>query len=420
MLKKLYILDVDIFSDIGGAGKAGYDIMIGMSYYYKIIFIPKYVAYKKMNNDNERILFRKHMNDLQNSGIFVPNILIELSHDAEVKYKKYLDIISKIIEEDSIIMDLNYFPELNPSSIAGVIRSFFYKGEIVSIKHTKKCRVITLLQTLDNRPIKSHIYFALKSFSVCHFFDLKLLFKSLYRNIKDPISTKLLIKNADLILVYSNGSIISLGQTRNKGKFRILSIGNTINKDVYPKPKEKSNYIIFYSRLIYDKGLFDLLEIFRVILKKMDTRLIITGKFPTQQLESEFLDKAKRYNINDKIEYLGFVDANELQKLISNAKVFLYPSHYDSFPYAILEAISSFTVVVTYSIPCILYSYQSLQCVYKIKEFDINNMAKKTIEILNLSNDAYFELFNDEKINEFINEHRDNKENIKEICKFIL
>jgi len=47
MLKKVYILDVDIFLDIGGAGKASYDIMMGLSNYYKIIFIPKYSVFQK-------------------------------------------------------------------------------------------------------------------------------------------------------------------------------------------------------------------------------------------------------------------------------------------------------------------------------------------------------------------------------------
>ena len=183
--------------------------------------------------------------------------------------------------------------------------------------------------------------------------------------------------------------------------------------------KNKSNYIIFYSRLIYDKGLLDLLEIFKTILETKDTRLVITGKFPNQQLENEFFKKAKTYNINDKIEYRGFVDTNELQKLIREAKVFLYPSYYDAFSYAILEAVSSFTAVVAYAIPTILYVYKDLQCVSKINEFDINEMVKKTIEILNLSNDAYFKLFSDKKTKDFINKHSDNKESIKEIYKFI-
>lgn len=417
--KKLYVFDVDIFSDIGGAGKASFDIIKGMTHYCNIIFIPKYAAYAKISNNNDRMLFFNHMNELRNLGIQIPNDLLDLSHETEIKYKEYLEIIFNVIEEGSIIIDLNYFPELEPDNIARIIRSFFYGGEIVLLKNAKGCKIVALLQTLDGRPVKSHVYFAFKYFSVYNFFSLKLLLKSFYRNIKDSISVKRLVKNADLILVYSKGSIISLGQLRHTTKFRVLTIGNTIDKRIPLKPGSKSNYIIFYSRLIHDKGLFDLLGTFKDILKTKDTRLVITGKFPNQQLENEFFKKAKKYNISNKIKYCGFVDANELQKLIAEAKVFLYPSHYDSFPYAILEAVSSFTAVVTYSIPNILYSYQSLRCVYKINEFDIKNMAKKTIEVLNLSNDDYFNLFSDKKIKEFINEHTDNKEAIKEIYKFI-
>ena len=40
MLKKLYILDIDISDGNGGSGKASYDIVKGMLLYYKVIFIP--------------------------------------------------------------------------------------------------------------------------------------------------------------------------------------------------------------------------------------------------------------------------------------------------------------------------------------------------------------------------------------------
>lgn len=419
MIETLYVLDVDVFMDIGGAGMASYDIMTGLKRYCKIIFIPKYAAYDKIKNKDDKMLFIEHMHYLRKLGIYVPDILIELTQEMGVKYNTYLEIISKIIEEDSTIFDLNYFPELEPNNVKSVIKSFFYDSEIIFLKRMKKCKTITLLQTLDNRPVDSHTYFALKSFTAYQIFNSKLLFKSFYRNIKDPISTKHLIKSVDLILVYSIGSLKSLGQYKGTNKFKVLSIGNTIDGNINYEVKDKLNYIIFYSRLIYEKGIFDLLEIFKVILKTTDTRLIITGKFPDKKVEQDFFKKAKKYNLDDLLEYKGFVEIRELKRLISNAKVFLYPTHYDSFPYAILEAISSFTVVITYSLPSILNSYQSLQCVYTINEFDINNMAKKTIEVLNLSNDAYLEIFNDNKIKEFINKHMDKKSSAKEIYKFI-
>lgn len=419
MIETLYVLDVDIFIDIGGAGKASYDIMIGLTSYCKIIFIPKYAAYDKIKNKHDKMLFIEHMHYLRELGIYVPDILLELTQEIGVKYNTYLEIISKIIEEDSTIFDLNYFPELEPNDIKSVIKSFFYDSEIMFLKRTKKCKTIALLQTLDNRPVNSHTYFALKSFTAYQIFNLKLLFKSFYRNIKDPISTKHLIKSVDLILVYSIGLLKSLGQYKEVNKFKVLSIGNTIDENINHDVKDKSNYIIFYSRLIYEKGIFDLLEIFKIILKTTGTRLIITGKFPDRKIEQDFFKKAKKYNLDGMLEYKGFVEIRELKRLISNAKVFLYPTHYDSFPYAILEAISSFTVVITYSLPSILNSYESLQCVYTINEFDINNMAKKTIEVLNLSNDAYLEIFNDNKIKEFINKHMDKKSSAKEIYKFI-
>jgi len=416
MLKKVYILDVDIFLDIGGAGKASYDIMMGLSNYYKIIFIPKYSVFQKIKDKNDLYIFLDHINKLKNYGIYIDQNFLGYSREKIFSYKDYLSLIFKIIENNSIVMDLNYFPEFEINNLGDVAKSFLHSGEIHFIKHSKNCKIIVLLQTLDNRPVTSHINFALECFLICHFFDSKLFLKSIYHNLKDFISTKRLIKTANLILVYSIGSIISLDKYDHNKKFKVLSIGNIVQS--FPRPDHKSNYIIYFARLIYDKGIMDLLEIFYGILKYVNTKLIITGSFQDSQIEKKFFSRAKKYGINKNIEYRGFVDREELKKLIGGAKVFLYPSHYDSFPYAILEAVSSYTAVVTYAIPNIAYSYKDLKCVYKIREFDIKCMAQKTVELLNLSENKYFGLF-DKKTTDFIERHTNKNENVKEISKLI-
>lgn len=57
-------------------------------------------------------------------------VILNLSHDTKIKYKKYLEIIFNVIEEDSIVIDLNYFPELEPSNIGRIIRSFFMRRKL--------------------------------------------------------------------------------------------------------------------------------------------------------------------------------------------------------------------------------------------------------------------------------------------------
>ena len=415
MIKTLYILDVDVFLDIGGAGKASYQIIEGLTNYYRIIFIPKYVAYNKMT-DTEHSKFLKDMEYMKMNGIIVPDKLLDLISKTMIPYTEYLKLISTIIEDRSAVFDLNYFPELEAKSPRDVIKSFFYRGEINYLKYYNHCKIITLLQTLDNRPINSHIYFALKSFINYHFFDLKLFSSSIYRNLKDPISTKNLMEYSDLILIFSKGGIVSLNQ-KSEGKFRILNIGNTIENTKKRKPK--SNYIVYFARLVYQKGILDLLETFNAILKSYDTILVITGKFSDDRVKTTFYKRISELGIASKIRMLGFIEREKLDEVISSAKVFIYPTHGDSFPYAILESISSSTVVVTYALSTISSIYSNLKCVNLIKEFDIDSMAKKTVEILKMDNNEYINIFNDEKIKEFIALHTYKDKSISEIHGYI-
>ena len=411
MPQKLYILDVDVFLDSGGAGKASYDIILGLTNYYRIFFIPKYASYRKLTKTNIS-LFTKDLNHLEKKGVEIPDILKDLSSHHNLSYKKYLEMISSLIDNDSIVMDLNYFPEIEPGNFGDIVNSFFHQGEINYLKKNNNSKIITLLQTLDNRPIKSHIHFAMKSFLTFHFLDLKLFLKSFYRTIKDPLSTNWLMKNADLIMVYSQGSIISLNQ-KFMDKFKILKIGNNIKYTV--NVGEKSDYIVYFSRLIYEKGILDLIEIFKIILKSHDADLVITGRFYEKETEYLFFNRIKKLGLTNRIKFLGYIQRQDLDKVISNAKVFLYPSHYDSFPYAILESMSLSTAVITYSLPTISYAFNNLDCVFLIKEFDIYNMAYKTIEVLKLDIGDYNKMFDNLKTKNFIAMHMKIDENINEI-----
>lgn len=415
MLKELYILDMDIFSDIGGGGRASYDIISGLTNYYKIIFIPKYAAYRKLTN-SDMTLFEDRLNRLKKMNVTIPNELTNLSSGSGLTYERYLRIISSLMDEGSVIMDLNYFPEIEPNTINDIIESISYSGEINWLKNNNNCKVIALIQGLDNRPIYSHIYFALKCFMTCQFIDIKLLLGSIYRNIKDPLSAKRLLRNADLILVYSKGSIASLNR-KSVDKFRILRTGNTVEYVI--GETNKSDYIIYFSRLIYRKGILDLLEIFNLILKTHTTNLVIAGKFFDRKVEKVFFDRIKKLGIANRIKFLGFIHRQDLNKAIANAKVFLYPSHYDSFPYAILESISLSTAVVTYALPTISSAFANLDCIYLIKEFDINRMARKTVEILKLNRDEYTKMFNNERTKNFIAMHMNRNESINEINRYI-
>lgn len=86
-----------------------------------------------------------------------------------------------------------------------------------------------------------------------------------------------------------------------------------------------------------------LLETFRYILKfKRNSRLLLVG---AGNLSSEIESKANELGIRDKIIIVG--NRSDVPDLLSGADAFLFPSFYEGFPNAVLEAQTS-------GLPCLI------------------------------------------------------------------
>jgi len=66
----------------------------------------------------------------------------------------------------------------------------------------------------------------------------------------------------------------------------------------------------------------------------------------------------------------------------------LYPSHEDTFSYAVLESLHLGTPVVGYKIPALEIYYGGLPGVVLVEEWDLEALAVKTMEILEKRVDA--------------------------------
>lgn len=415
---KIYILDVDFTKDIGGAGKASKDIIFGLANFYEVIFIPKYAETRNIKNNETREAFSNFANFLLNFGIPIPSLMIKyVMANSDITLRGYIQILTTVVEEGALVLDLNYFPFLSPFNLQDLFKEFFFFGEIYYLKKYKKCRISALLQTLDNRPIYSHFAFALRCLFKFHYFNLHFLFKSLYSDVKDVFIIPKFMKFSDKILLYSSGSLVSLKVKLQDKKFQILKIGNTIEKQ--STILDKKNYILYFARLIPEKGIFDILYIFREILPHYDIKLVVAGKFKDDGLKGAFFHNAARYGLSKSISYLGYVSRQELDLLIKNAKVFLYPSHYDSFPYAILESLVVHTAVVAYSIPTPKYAFDKLECVKFVREFDFEAMAKEAVKFLMIDKSEYASLFQDKNVREFIRMHENSQDSAEEIANHI-
>jgi glycosyltransferase involved in cell wall biosynthesis len=83
------------------------------------------------------------------------------------------------------------------------------------------------------------------------------------------------------------------------------------------------------------------------VLKEFsDVKFVISGT-GFKQKEENLKNLAKELNIEDHVEFLGYVPDDKLPLLYSASDIFVLPAIYENFPFAILEAQSTALPVIS-------------------------------------------------------------------------
>jgi glycosyltransferase involved in cell wall biosynthesis len=90
----------------------------------------------------------------------------------------------------------------------------------------------------------------------------------------------------------------------------------------------------------------------------------------------------KKLDIEDKVVITGFVPREKRFEIVAKARLMLYPSHVDAFPYAVLESLHLGTPVVGYRIPALEIYYSKCPGVELVEEGDVEALTVKAIEVL--------------------------------------
>ncbi len=343
----------------------------------------------------------------------VPDFIEKILLNKETNYKNIFEEYIKYLKnEDSQIIFDQYFYVRRKISKIKLIKYLFSTGcneelcfESFYLSKRSNKKLVTLFQTVSRQPSSSlnYIYHAIK-----YGLDEKIW------GIENPIYYRYIVKirrllkdnNYKYFLAVSYGTLKSLGITRNP-KAIALRYGNAFDKKLLNyRTKNKENYLVFYARLYGRKGLYDIPYIMKELKKyDKDIKLKIFGKFASENHKNTFFNLIKKFKLEDNIEYLGFLSEEEKYRIVSKAKVLLYPTHHDEFSLVILESLALGTPVVSYNIPGTYYVYKDLPSVKFVKEFDIRSMAKEVYNILNMDDSKYFELIYNGKTDKFLEEH---------------
>jgi glycosyltransferase involved in cell wall biosynthesis len=150
--------------------------------------------------------------------------------------------------------------------------------------------------------------------------------------------------------------------------------------------QQKKYDACFVGRFHKQKGISDLLEIWKYVCKQSsDAKLALIGSG-----EKEWFDFIENYikthKLHNNIDALGFKDGKEKFQIMKSSKVFLFPSNYESFGIAGLEALAIGLPVVAYDIPVFKEMFHDIFSLIPFK--DNKAFAQEVIKLI--QHDEYY------------------------------
>ena len=188
------------------------------------------------------------------------------------------------------------------------------------------------------------------------------------------------VKYADEIIVLSKGVQDYFEKTYGR---KTVFIPNGVNRPKKQKAElitekyglEKDSYILFFGRLVPEKGIKYLIEAFKQV--DTDKELVIAGgSSDTSEFENEIKELAKE---DKRILFTGFVQGQELEELYSNAYVYVLPSDLEGMPLSLLEAMSYGNCCLVSDIPECVDVVEDKALIFQ--KSDVNSLYTKLVDI---------------------------------------
>ncbi len=146
------------------------------------------------------------------------------------------------------------------------------------------------------------------------------------------------------------------------------------------KTKAKLFDAVFLGRFHPQKGIFDLIKIWRIVCeKKPNAKLCLIGSGPSS-MTKEVTAAIRMNNLANNIALVGPKKGDEKFLLLKSSAIFVCPSHYESFAIVIAEAMACGLPIVAYDLPIYRDLYE--ENILKAPLGDLNQFADAVINLL--------------------------------------
>jgi len=201
-----------------------------------------------------------------------------------------------------------------------------------------------------------------------------------------------LLKKTTAIITVSNFTAEALRQNGVSNK--ILVSGNAIEanlaQNAKPKAHQKTYDAIFVGRIAKEKGVFDLLEMWKEIVKvRKDAKLLLVGSGLELSLVKE---KIIASGLEGNVFLRGSCGDKELYDLLASGKIFVFPSLFEGWGIAVAEALACGLPVVAYDIPALREVFGDCKSVFLVPVKNFENMTSTILDILDAGEEELREL----------------------------
>jgi glycosyltransferase involved in cell wall biosynthesis len=188
----------------------------------------------------------------------------------------------------------------------------------------------------------------------------------------------MICRKADLIFAINNDIKEALIEKGFKAE-KIIVTTNAVDYEQINSVKNEMKTFdgCFCGSLIIRKGVYELIELWEKVLKRLPTaKLIIIGH---GQEYPNLVEEVKNKDLDKNITFTGYLSGSDKFASIKSAKIFISTSHVESWGIAVSEATACGLPVVCYDIPSFRNSGRNL---VKVKLGDTDKMATVILNML--------------------------------------
>jgi len=152
------------------------------------------------------------------------------------------------------------------------------------------------------------------------------------------------LEHVKTVIVLSESWKTFIAQIAPNANIHIINNYVTMPNEAPCEPQPKKFDVLFLGIVGHRKGVYDLLECWPTVLKKLPyARLLIGGNGEVENAKLV----AEKLNISHSVDFLGWIDGAKKTALLKNADTFVLPSYNEGLPMSVLEAMSWSKPVVT-------------------------------------------------------------------------